>query len=328
VAGVEGESAQEICKRLGAARVSSKRKAKKRPEGHEAPPPLRWNIDAAKLEPLEPIARRSPVNAGGLLRAPGFGRAQWAEVGVNPESAVLLAMRLALDTVAPELDDLTCMVNAGHVQEAFATPIGTTTPAMRALLSAARDARADIGQGVAVVLAEHRKRVGDAKRFQSREASMQFTFFSIGLASRLVRSLLGLVTLWVSAVFERNTPPEERKDMMFPVVAIDSSIPAPEGIVVVGRFGAPAPPRAFWSHHSIGENETRFVVQVGMDRMSTAKRLREELPIALARVLSAARARGEVAPVDSIPASATPRLAYRRLLWLRAALRGAGSGST
>jgi hypothetical protein len=72
------------------------------------------------------------------------------------------------------------------------------------------------------------------------------------------------------------------------------------------------------------------VLQLGQAHVGIAEELREALPRALARVHAVARTRHEPAEepslgkLEGVPAAS--RLAYRRLLGLRAALRDRPSG--
>ncbi len=322
VAGVAADGALEIGARLDAARARDRAP----PRGGPKPPPprrLEWKLDEATAKALGGVARPPPVDAGGFLDVPGFGRRAWGGTKSHPsaEGAVVLALRLALDVAAPELDDLECMVGLAHVHRGLVTRLGSTTAEMRALLTAARTGD-DLAAPVAAALAVHRARVGAAKRRQSAEVAFEYTVLVLGRLGRLSRALLGAVARAVAVLVAVRTPRPARALLPSPLIAVDSSVPRPPGISAVGRFGVLAPPRSIWVHHSLADDEVSFVLQLGPDQAALRERLRGAIPAALARVLAAANGEPEVGS-QAPPANAPPptRVAYRRLLGLLAAVQ-------
>jgi hypothetical protein len=326
VAGIEGEGGMEICSRLGGVRQTKKnREQKKRSPTSSTPTsqrPLVWTIDPEKARVLAALANRPPTNVGGVLRAPRFGRSQWTRAGVNPEAAIVVALRLALDTIAPDLDDLDCMVNLAHFQEGSVRRTGTNTRAMTTLVRAAREPDADLGSELALALAAHRSRIRTTKRLETPELMLEFSIFAFKHLSRFARWIVRLTAGGLGVALSEDATPAGRMELSRPRMAVDSSVPLGTGVAVFGRFGVPAPQRSIWIHHSMSEDETRFVLQLGGEHLKNANQLREAIPTALARVLKATQAHRRPLPVEvDGNGAATPRIVYRQLVNLMASLR-------
>jgi hypothetical protein len=320
VAGVEGEGALELAGHLGRA---SRAHPTTREEAKGAPPRrLDFALGADLRRALGAASQGTPTNAGGLLRVHGCGERAWSEAGVRSGAAVVIALRLALEEIVPGLDELECMVNVGHLQHGVVTRLGTSTPEMGALLRAAKADPADLGPTLGAAIAAHRARVVEAKRLENAEVALEFAFFALGRLPGWARWLLAALTRWVALLIARRAPQDGRADLHRPIVAIDSSVPNPAGVAAIGRFGVLAPPRSIWVHHSVGEGDVSFVLQLGPDHVALAGALREAIPRALDRVLVAARRRSSGAESAARFPAAT-RLAYRRLLGILAALTAA-----
>jgi hypothetical protein len=321
VAGVEGEGAMEVGERLGRARPAAKDATGAQATARPTPEPLTWTLGERATGALAAAARHAPIDAGGLLRVAGLGRTAWTGAGVNAEAAIVLALRLALDAVAPDLDDLECMVNLGHTHHGVLTRLGTTTQEMRQLVQAAREQEADLGPLVASALAAHRTRVREAKHLESAEVLLEYAFFALRRLSWPVRALLAMLTRVIVVLIAWRTPRAERPDLLRPVVAISSSAPHRPGVAAMGRFGVAAPARCVWVHHSLSADDVCFVIQLGADRVGAAQKLRDTLPRALARVHAAALARCVASPASLPAVPAARRVAYGRALALHAAVR-------
>ncbi len=244
VAGVEGEGAVELATRLGTLRRARDAGA----PGHEPaappPPPLDWRVDARTAKDLEATPWNGPWNAGGFVRLDGFGRKAWTEAGVSAEPAIVVGLRLALVTLAPDLDELECMVNLGHVHHGIVTRLGSTTPEMRAFLEAAGKPGEDLRPSFMAALTAHRARVRAAKRLESGEVALEFASFALARLEGVTRALLGFLVRVVAMLIAWRTPPLERPLLTRPLVAIDSSAPYRPGVAAFGRFGVLAPLRS------------------------------------------------------------------------------------
>jgi hypothetical protein len=323
VAGVEGEGAMGIAPRLGLVRPAAREGQGKRARPQGAPPRLEWKVEERASAALSSVGHSAaPVNAGGFLAVSGFGTRAWREARVSPESAIVVALQLALDGFEPNLDELECMVSLGHVEHGIVTRLGTTTAQMRAFLRAARKkGDADLGPELSAALAAHRERVAEAKRRESPEVLLEFSFFALARLSGALRALLAMLARLVALLIAWRTPPGERADLSRPIVAIDSSVPHPPSVAAFGRFGALAPPRCIWIHHSLGEDGVSFVLQLGPEYVARAEELRDAIVRSLARVhAAAASATSSKEELTVEPSPPGPRLAYRRLLGLLGAL--------
>ena len=323
VAGIEGEGALELLTVLGAARAPSKKRARKRrDEPATEPMALAWTVSPEHLARLSALAERPPANAGGYMRVPRFGRSEWADAGINPETATVLAIRLALDAVAPNLDDLDCMVNLAHFESGTVRRVSTATPAMRQFLEAAKEDGKDLGPPLAAASLAQRARVRRAKRLETAKLALEFSVFALGYLSGLGRWLLRLVVGSLGVALTSRATAEEKKQILSPRVAVSSSVSARPGLAAFGRFGVLAPTGSVWIHHTIAENETRFVFQLGREQIAQAKRLRETIPVTLARVMAAAReAPKSVAEEEPTEVSGTLRIACRDVAYLMNALK-------
>jgi hypothetical protein len=321
VAGVEGEGALELLTRLGVARPASKKKTrKKRDPAAPEPTALDFTVDATHLERLVALSQRPAVSAGGFFRAARFGRAEWAAAGVSAETATVLAIRLALDRVVPNLDDLDCMINLAHYESGTVRRVSTTTPAMQALLRV--DESTNLGPALHRALDAQRARVRAAKRLQTAKLALEFSVFALGYLSGWARSLLRLVVASLGVALTSRTTADQKKELLRPRVAVDSSVSARPGLAAVGRFGVLAPQGSIWVHHTVAENETRFVLQLGRDQIAHAKRLREEIPKALARVMAAAHERAEPSSEEgAAEVSGSLRIACRNVAYLMNSLK-------
>jgi hypothetical protein len=330
VAGVEGEGALDFLSRLGAVRASGskKRAPRKRRSATDEPKRLVWTVEPRHADALKEASRGSPIQAGGLVRVAGFGRSEWQRAGVSSEAATLVALRLALHTVVPELDDLDCMVNLAHFQAGTARRVSTSTPEMRALLRA--EAERQLGEApaesgdplVLAALVAEQGRIRKAKRLETGRLALEYAQFSLKELSAGVRFVLRLVVSLLGIALASKAAAKNRRELFTPKVTVVSSVPARSGLSAAGRFGVLAPPRSIWIHYTIDEHETRFVLQLGREHLGSAKRLRDALAPALGRVLSAARSHrlpegGEGSP----DVSASLRIASRDLALLANSLR-------
>jgi hypothetical protein len=172
---------------------------------------------------------------------------------------------------------------------------------------------------VAAALAVHRARIGEAKRRESAEVAYEFASLVLGRLGSFGRSLVAAAARFVAVLIALRTPQAARASLPMPLVAVDSSVPRPPGIAAVGRFGVLAPARSIWIHHSLGDDDVSFVLQLGPETVRHAQELRESIPAALERVRAAI---GQAPCALAVPAAPpATRLAYRRLLGLLSALR-------
>ncbi len=216
-------------------------------------------------------------------------------------------------------------MNLGHTHHGVLTRLGTTTPEMRQLLEAARDRDADLGPHIASALAAHRARVREAKRLESAEVLLEYAFFALRRLSWPLRAMLAMLTRLIAWLIVWRTPPGERADLGRPVIAIDSSAPLRPGVAAMGRFGVLAPARSIWIHHSLSDRDVRFVLQLGADHVRAAPELRDAIVRALGRVHAAAMTMSDPAPTSPLGVPAARRVAYGRIVALRAAIRGSRS---
>jgi hypothetical protein len=212
------------------------------------------------------------------------------------------------------------MVNLPHFRRGFAIRVGTTTAALAAL-RAGRSDHAALDGAVAPALQAHDALVRANKRLESGDAALFFAFFSVPFMTRLGRWVLLAVSRWLAVALLPHLSEDSRRALGHPVIAVDSSVPLGAGIELFGRFGFPAPTRAIWVHHTIAEDETWFVLQLGEDRLALREPLRGALPRAVASILDAARSRPTSSTAPSEPGQPTPMFAHARVLGLCGALR-------
>jgi hypothetical protein len=292
----------------------------------EKPERVAFPIDPSALDRVTKDIP-APVDAGGYLRVLGLGRKAWATTegagaGQSAEAAMVLTLRLALDAVFPDLDELETMVSLTHVGAGIVSRLGTSTPEMRALLAAARSETDDraLAPLVRAAAQAHRAHVKAAKLRASGEAAFEFASQAFLSLSGIPRLLVMMTARLLTVLIVLRTPPADRKRLMTPRIAIDSSAPARKGIAGVGRFGVLAPSTSLWMHHSLSDDDVAFVLQLGAGTVAQAGALRAAIPEALARVHRAwttPLASGTASPKRVIPP--TP-LAYRRLFGLLAAV--------
>ncbi len=316
-AGVEGEAAFELCKRLlaGMSARRERRKTTARP-----PARLEWKLDDETRAALASTRDRGVVDAGGFVRVPGFGHARWKELDVSPEGATVLALRLALARAGAKLDAIDCMVNIAHFEEGIATRLNTATADAMTFVELADSSpeSAECAEAVRAALDAHRALVREAKQLSSAEQMLHFAIQRLRRLGALTRLVVRLAVIWVLWSVVRVADDPQRR----PWVALDSSVRHVRGVAAIGRFGLFAPPHTLWVHHMIGEDETRLVIQSSREQLVSAKKLQKLMPAAFESIAVAA-ARRASASRSASPAPVAPVIAVGRLRGLLSAVAGA-----